>query len=127
MPIILCLLLGAVIGLVIRAAINAGKNNAPKEYSYSCSKAQLENAINNAVVELKYKIEKFDSVGGRIKIGVGTSLSSFGEWIEIQLSELSDDRTKMLIQSRAKYGRENFKKNDKNIEKLLDVISNKLK
>lgn len=123
MEILIPVVIGGLIGLAIRAAMNAGKNNAPKEYMYSCSQPQLIEAIKKAANTLGYEINKVDSIGGRIRLGVGKSMSSFGEWIDIQLMETASNKTKAIISCVAKMGRENFSKNRKNIEKLLDAVS----
>lgn len=117
------IIIGGLIGLVIRASLNAGKNNAPKEYMYSCSRSQLIEAIKKAANSLNYEVNRVDPVGGRIRLGVGTSMASFGEWIDIQLMETDSNKTKAVISCVAKKGRENFSKNRKNIEKLLDAVS----
>lgn len=123
MEILIPIIIGGLIGLAIRAAMNAGKNNAPKEYMYSCSQPQLIEAVKKAANNLGYEVNKVDSIGGRIRLGVGVSMSSFGEWIDIQLMELAPNKTKAVISCIAKKGRENFSKNRKNIEKLLDAVS----
>ena len=123
MEILIPIIIGGLIGLAIRAAMNAGKNNAPKEYMYSCSQPQLIEAVKKAANNLVYEVNKVDSIGGRIRLGVGVSMSSFGEWIDIQLMEIAPNKTKAVISCIAKKGRENFSKNRKNIEKLLDAVS----
>ncbi len=123
MEILIPIVIGGLIGLAIRAAMNAGKNNAPKEYMYSCSQSQLIEAVKKATNTLGYEVNKVDPIGGRIRIGVGASMSSFGEWIDIQLMETAPNKTKAVISCVAKKGRENFSKNRKNIEKLLDAVS----
>lgn len=123
MEFLIYIAVGGLIGLVIRASMNAGKNNAPKEYMYSCSQSQLIEAIKKAANSLRYEINRVDPVGGRMRLGVSASMSSFGEWIDIQLMEIESNKTKAIISCVAKKGRENFSKNRKNIEKLLDVVS----
>ena len=123
MEILIPIIIGGLIGLAIRAAMNAGKNNAPKEYMYSCSQPQLIEAVKKAANNLGYEVNKVDSIGGRIRLGVGVSMYSFGEWIDIQLMEIAPNKTKAVISCIAKKGRENFSKNRKNIEKLLDAVS----
>lgn len=90
---------------------------------YSCSQSQLIEAVKKATNTLGYEVNKVDPIGGRIRIGVGASMSSFGEWIDIQLMETAPNKTKAVISCVAKKGRENFSKNRKNIEKLLDAVS----
>lgn len=123
MEIVILIIFGCLIGLAIRAAMNSGKNNAPKEYMYSCSQSQLIEALKKAANNLGYEVNKVDSIGGRIRLGVGASMSSFGEWMDIQLMETAPNKTKAVISCVAKKGRENFSKNRKNIEKLLDAVS----
>lgn len=123
MEILIPIIIGGFIGLAIRAAKNAGKNNAPKEYMYSCSQTQLIEAVKKAANILGYEVNKVDPIGGRIRLGIGVSMSSFGEWIDIQLMEIAPNKTKAVISCIAKKGRENFSKNRKNIEKLLDAVS----
>lgn len=123
MEILIFVVIGGVIGLIIRNAMNAGKSNAPKEYMYSCSQKDLIDAIKKASQQIDYEVNRVDEVGGRIRLGVGASMASFGEWIDIQLMEIAPDKTKAVISCVAKKGRENFNKNRKNIELLLDTVS----
>lgn len=123
MEILIPIVIGGLIGLAIRAAMNAGKNNAPKEYMYSCSQPQLIEAIKKAANTLGYEVNRVDPVCGRIRLGVCASMASFGEWMDIQLMETAPNKTKAIISCVAKKGRENFSKNRKNIEKLLDAVS----
>lgn len=123
MEFLIFVVIGGVIGLIIRASMNAGKSNAPKEYIYSCSQKALIDAIKKAAQQLDYEISRVDEVGGRIRLGVGASMASFGEWIDIQLMEIAPEKTKAVLSCTAKKGRENFNKNRKNIETLLDVVS----
>lgn len=121
------IIIGAFIGLIIRKAMTAGKTNVPKEYVYACSKADIINAFVIAAGQLNYEINKVDEIGGRIRLGVGASMASFGEWVDIQLMELNPDQTKVVVSCVAKTGRENFNKNRKNIETLMDCVSHNLR
>ena len=123
MEFLVFVVIGGVIGLIIRTAMNAGKNNAPKEYMYSCSQSALIDAIKKASQQLGYEVNRVDEVGGRVRLGVGSSMASFGEWIDIQLMEIAPNKTKAVLSCVAKKGRENMNKNRKNIEKLLDAVS----
>lgn len=58
-----------------------------------------------------------------MRLDVGASMASFGEWVDIQLMEIAPNKTKAVLSCVAKKGRENMSKNRKNIEKLLDAIS----
>lgn len=118
--------IGVLLGLAIRNSMNAGKNNLPSEYVFNCSKYLLTEAIKNAADYLDYKIERNDPISGKIRLGVGASLASFGEWIDIHLIEISPNKTQIIITCSAKRGRESFGKNRKNITKLLDAISESL-
>lgn len=115
--------IGILIGLGIRNSMNAGKSNAPKDYVYSCNQTTLINAFKKAANNIGYDIDKVDTIGGRIRLGVPMSLASFGEWIDIQFTELAENKTKVVISCVAKSGRETISKNRKNIEKLLDAVS----
>jgi len=123
MEILIFVAIGGVIGLIIRTAMNAGKSNAPKEYMYSCSQTALIDAIKKASQQLGYEVNRVDEVGGRMRLGVGASMASFGEWMDIQLMEIAPNKTKAVLSCVAKKGRENMSKNRKNIEKLLDAVS----
>lgn len=117
------IIIGGVIGMIIYAAKNAGKSNAPKEYMYQCSQARFIEALKKGVSSVGYDIEKIDPIGGRARIGVGTSMTSFGEWIDVQMMETAPEKTKVVVSCQAKHGRENIGKNNKNIEKLMDAVS----
>lgn len=120
------LAIGGVIGLIIRASMNAGKSNAPKELMYNCSQTVLIDSIKKTAERIGYTIEKVDTISGRIRLGVGMSMASLGEWVDIQLMEISDGKTKLNISCCAKKGRETISKNNKNIATFLDALSSTL-
>ena len=74
------------------------------------------------------KIENADKLTGRIMVKAGISLFSWGENIPIQLSSLSETKTKVQITSSPKTGMMfggafDMGKNRKNIEKILTASS----
>jgi hypothetical protein len=75
------------------------------------------------------KIDSADKLTGRIVVKAGVSLWSWGENIPIQLSSLSDTKTKIQITSSPKTGimfggAFDMGKNRKNIERTLSATSN---
>ena len=103
--------------------MNAGKSNMLKDYMYPCSQPQLIEAIKKAANSLGYEVNRINPMGGRIRLGICASMFSFGEWMNILLMETVPNKTTAIISCVAKKGRENFSKNRKNIEKLLDAVS----
>lgn len=74
------------------------------------------------------KIDNADRLTGRIMVKAGISLFSWGENIPIQLSSLSETKTKVQITSSPKTGMMfggafDMGKNRKNIEKILTASS----
>lgn len=104
MEILIFVAIGGVIGLIIRTAMNAGKSNAPKEYMYSCSQTALIDAIKKASQQLGYEVNRVDEVGGRMRLGVGASMASFGEWVDIQLMEIAQTKQKPCCRVSLKRG-----------------------
>lgn len=104
-------------------ATNQGKSNAPVERTYAYTKETIEQAIPEAATKCNYTVESIDKIGGSAKIGVGMSVASFGEWITIQISQTDSTYTKVSFSCRAKSGRENLSKNQKNIERLSQALS----
>lgn len=126
MEFLVFILIGGVIGLIIRALMNAGKSNLPKELMYNCNQTALIAAIKKTAEKINYTIESVDTISGRIRLGIGMSMTSFGEWMDIQLMEIAPEKTKLIISCRAKKGREIISKNNKNIDSFLDTLSSTL-
>lgn len=123
MEVVVFLIIGGIIGLIIRMSMNAGKSNAPVEMSYPFSKATLEDAVQEAAKSLNYTVVDVDQISGRIEIEVGLSMSTFGEVMTVQLIPSPDCSTRVVMSCRAKYGRENLSKNAKNIHTFSSALS----
>lgn len=68
--------IGILIGLGIRNSMNAVRSNAPKDYVYSCNQMTLINAKKKAAYNIGYDIDKIDTIGGRIRLGVPIGLGN---------------------------------------------------
>ena len=78
-------------------------HNGESEYPFS--KYKVFDAMRLAIPTIKgMKIENADKLQGRILVKAGVSLWSWGENIPIQLSELSETKTKVQITSSPKTG-----------------------
>ncbi len=90
--------------------------------------------IFTAIIEAAPNIEgleldEADEVSSRVTFKAGVSLASWGENISVQLIKVSNDRTKMQILSTPKTGMMfggamDMGKNRKNIEKIINAVSN---
>jgi hypothetical protein len=74
------------------------------------------------------KVHTADKLGGRVVAKAGVSLMSWGENIPISVSEISSGRTRVSITSTPKTGvlfggALDLGKNRKNIERILEVVS----
>jgi hypothetical protein len=74
------------------------------------------------------RLQSSDKISGRVVAKAGMSLASWGENIEIGVSEISPGRTRVSIISAPKTGLAlggafDFGKNRKNIERILDAVS----
>jgi hypothetical protein len=93
------------------------------------SKDKVFNAMLQAIPTIKgMKIESSDKLLGRITAKAGVSLFSWGENIPIQLTEVSENKTKIQITSSPKTGimfggSFDMGKNNKNIEDILSTTS----
>ena len=102
-------------------------HNGESEFPFS--KDKVFDAMCLAIPTIKgMKIENADKLQGRILVKAGVSLWSWGENIPIQLSELSDTKTKVQITSSPKTGilfggAFDMGKNRKNIEQILSSTS----
>lgn len=87
------------------------------------------NAICKAIPAIDgLKLDNADKLTGRITVKAGVSLFSWGENIPIQLSSLSETKTKVQITSSPKTGMMfggafDMGKNRKNIERILSATS----
>ena len=99
------------------------------ESEFPMSKDKVFEAMRNAIPTIAgLKIENADKLQGRFVVKAGVSLYSWGENIPIQISEISQNRTKVQITSSPKTGimfggAFDMGKNRKNIENILSSTS----
>jgi hypothetical protein len=99
------------------------------ESEFPMSKDKVFEAMRKAIPTISgLKIENTDKLQGRFVVKAGVSLYSWGENIPIQLSEISENRTKVQITSSPKTGimfggAFDMGKNRKNIENILSSTS----
>lgn len=99
------------------------------ESEFPMSKDKVFEAMRKAIPTINgLKIENADKLQGRFVVKAGVSLYSWGENIPIQLSEISENRTKVQITSSPKTGimfggAFDMGKNRKNIENILSSTS----
>lgn len=99
------------------------------ESEFPFNKEIVFNAIVKAIPTVKgMKIDNADKLQSRIVVKAGVSLTSWGENIPIQLSEISENKTKVKITSTPKTGimfggAFDLGKNRKNIERILSTTS----
>jgi hypothetical protein len=99
------------------------------ESEFPMSKDKVFEAMQKAIPTISgLKIESADKLLGRFVVKAGVSLHSWGENIPIQLSEISENRTKVQITSSPKTGimfggAFDMGKNRKNIENILSSTS----
>jgi len=99
------------------------------ESEFPFDKQTVFEAMIKAIPTIKgMKIETADKLQGRILVKAGVSLYSWGENIPIQLSEISENKTKVKITSSPKTGimfggAFDLGKNRKNIEQILSETS----
>lgn len=99
------------------------------ESEFPMSKDRVFEAMKKAIPAINgLKIENADKLQGRFVVKAGVSLYSWGENIPIQLSEISENRTKVQITSSPKTGimfggAFDMGKNRKNIENILSSTS----
>ena len=99
------------------------------ESEFPMSKDKVFEAMRKAIPTINgLKIENADKLQGRFVVKAGVSLYSWGENIPIQLSEISETRTKVQITSSPKTGimfggAFDMGKNRKNIENILSSTS----
>ena len=122
----IAIIVGSVLATIVKKTMDSGKSNPFEMIIYDCPKLHLAEAIRISAERLRFKMEKMNARRGRIKLGVGMSRRSFGEWIFIQLTEVSSQKTKLTISCRSKDGQECFDKNYKNVETFLDALSETL-
>jgi hypothetical protein len=100
-----------------------------EECEFPVAKEKVFNAMLKAIPTIKgMKIEKADKLLGRITVKAGVSLFSWGENIPVQLTEISENKTKVQITSSPKTGimfggAFDMGKNKKNIENILSSTS----
>ena len=110
--------------------MNILDNNGGCEFPIT--KENVLNALCQSIPTIKgMKIEKVDKLMSRVTVKVGVSLFSWGENITIQLSEISENKTKIQIISSPKTGMMfgggfDMGKNRKNIEDILSTTSQML-
>lgn len=102
-------------------------HNGESEFPFK--KDTVFDAICKAVPTIDgMKVDNADKLSGRIMVKAGVTLWSWGENIPIQLTSISETKTKVLITSTPKTGAMfggafDMGKNRRNIEKILSETS----
>lgn len=103
-------------------------HNGESEFPFK--KDTVFTAICEAVETIDgMKVDNADKLSGRIMVKAGVTLFSWGENIPIQLTSISDTKTKVLVTSTPKTNTMGFGlggdmgKNRRNIEKILSETS----
>lgn len=105
-------------------------HNGESEFPFK--KDTIFDAICKAIPTIDgMKLDKADKLSGRIIVKAGVTLWSWGENIPIQLTSISETKTKVQITSTPKTGAMfggafDMGKNRKNIERILSETSNVL-
>jgi hypothetical protein len=105
-------------------------HNGESEFPFS--KEEVFKALCNAIPTIKgMKVETADKLSGRVVVKSGTSLHSWGEDIQIQLSVISENMTQVRVTLSPKTGimfggAMDMGKNRKNIEQILLATSKTL-
>ena len=102
-------------------------HNGESEFPFN--KDKVFDALCSAIPRIKgMKVETADKLLGRVMVKAGVSLASWGENIPIQLTTITEDRTKIQITSSPKTGimlggAFDMGKNRQNIEQILLMTS----
>ena len=90
------------------------------EVEFEKPQAEVFAALVEALPECKMKVKSTDAATGHIEATTGVSLASWGEKIQIDLSEAEPGRTKVTISSGNKAQLVSWGKNKKNLTKIVE-------
>ena len=120
--------IGLAIGSIIYLSVkNSGSKSVDRELVYSAPKAKVMNAITTAASQVGLTVENVDEVGGRIRLKAGMSLTSWGEYISIQLMENNNSQTRVVVNCDSKSNGGSSSRNRKLVEDLLDAVSKNIR
>lgn len=84
-------------------------------------------AVKKALEDCKFSIRKADKKTGEIKASAGISFWSWGETLNISVSKVNKNKTKVSISSGVKAQLIDWGKNKKNIDKFFDALDRRMK
>ena len=90
------------------------------EVEFDKPQAEVFAALVEALPECKMKVKSTDAATGHIEATTGMSLASWGEKIQIDLTEIAPGTTKATISSGNKAQLVSWGKNKKNLEKIVE-------
>jgi hypothetical protein len=90
------------------------------EVEFEKSQAEVFAALVEALPECKMKVKSTDAATGHIEATTGVSLSSWGEKIQIDLTEAVPGKTTMTISSGNKAQLVSWGKNKRNLTKIVE-------
>ncbi len=103
-----------------------GLKSSENTISFKSSYKKTFEEVKNALSECKFKIKEENEKTGTIKVSAGISFSSWGESMTVCVVKTSSG-TKVNVYSGSKAQLFDWGKNKKNIDKLFNDLSKRLK
>jgi hypothetical protein len=96
-----------------------------REFPYSRKK--VWDALPSALSSAKMSVDEIDAGSGTIEASTGVSLRSWGEKVEIRVSEIGAGPTTVTVRSGLKFGLAGWGKLKKNIERVFEALDSSLR
>lgn len=95
--------------------------------TYKCKKDELFDIVKKVIEdESSMEVEMADEKSGYITLAVGMSIWSWGEKMNIVVTEKTEIETEITFESASNYAIVDYGKNRKNIDKIVKGISKHL-
>ena len=98
---------------------------ATQEFPYS--RAKVWDALPTALSAAKMKVNLTDTAAGTVKASTHMSLRSWGENVEVRVSDAGADSTKVTVRSRLKFGLAGWGRHKKNVKRVFEALDRALR
>jgi len=104
-----------------------GLRTASNSFVYDASYENVFDAAKKALEDCNFKVKEANKKTGEITASAGISLVSWGENIDISISEIGKNKTRVGIYSGAKAQLVDWGKSEKNVHKFFAALDRRLR
>ena len=103
-----------------------GLRTASNNFVYEADYEKVFEAVKKALKDCKFSTKEINKKTGEIQASAGISLLSWGENINISISEINKNKTKVSVYSGAKAQLVDWGKSEKNIHLFFSALDRRI-